>query len=211
MTEINKFAVIPSFEEIGPLVCAQWMHMDFVSGCVSSSGPPLLYSGHSSWLQTQVSGFDSGRYHVSSEVVGLERSPLSLVSTIEDLLERKSSCSGLQNRECGRRGPAARTTWYPLSAKVKFTMALLLIHIRCNSLHKSFSVCCVFTGCHSKASCSSSAFTSVRATDCLRDPHDPHSWTLPKLKSRCDWRSVSQSVCLGPEDGTYDHIFVTVS
>jgi hypothetical protein len=31
--------------------------------------------------------------------VGLERSPFSLVSTIEELLERKCSGSGLENRE----------------------------------------------------------------------------------------------------------------
>jgi hypothetical protein len=31
--------------------------------------------------------------------VGLERSPLSLVSTIEELLERKRSGSGLENRD----------------------------------------------------------------------------------------------------------------
>jgi hypothetical protein len=37
--------------------------------------------------------------------VGLERSPLSLVSTIEQLLGRKSSGSGLENREYGRRDP----------------------------------------------------------------------------------------------------------
>jgi hypothetical protein len=33
--------------------------------------------------------------------VGLERDPLSLVSTIEELLERKSSGSGLESREHG--------------------------------------------------------------------------------------------------------------
>jgi hypothetical protein len=33
--------------------------------------------------------------------VGLERGPLSLVSTIEELLERKSSGSGLENRDYG--------------------------------------------------------------------------------------------------------------
>jgi hypothetical protein len=37
------------------------------------------------------------------EAVGLERGPLSLVSTTEDLLERKSSGSGLESREYGRR------------------------------------------------------------------------------------------------------------
>jgi hypothetical protein len=37
------------------------------------------------------------------EIAGLERGPLSLVSTIEELLERKSSGSGIENREYGRR------------------------------------------------------------------------------------------------------------
>jgi hypothetical protein len=35
--------------------------------------------------------------------VGLEQGPLSLVSTIEELLERKSSGSGLESREYSRR------------------------------------------------------------------------------------------------------------
>jgi hypothetical protein len=42
--------------------------------------------------------------------VGLERGPLSLVSTIEELLERNISGSGLESREYGRRGSAALTT-----------------------------------------------------------------------------------------------------
>jgi hypothetical protein len=45
--------------------------------------------------------------------VGLERSPLNLVSTIEQLLERKSSGSGLKNREYSRRGSAELTTLHP--------------------------------------------------------------------------------------------------
>jgi hypothetical protein len=47
--------------------------------------------------------------------VGLERGPLSLVTTIEELLERKSSGSGLENRDCGRRDPSRlpRGTLYP--------------------------------------------------------------------------------------------------
>jgi hypothetical protein len=36
------------------------------------------------------------------EVVGLERGPLNLVSTIEELLGRKSSGSGPENREYDR-------------------------------------------------------------------------------------------------------------
>jgi hypothetical protein len=42
--------------------------------------------------------------------VDLERGPLSLMSTIEELLERKSSSSGLENRDFGRRGSATLTT-----------------------------------------------------------------------------------------------------
>jgi hypothetical protein len=50
--------------------------------------------------------------------VRLERGPLSLVSATEELLGRKSSGSGLENREYGRRGSVAPTTLHPLSAKV---------------------------------------------------------------------------------------------
>jgi hypothetical protein len=42
------------------------------------------------------------------EVVGLERGSLSLVSTIEELLERTSSGSSLENREYRRRDPSRR-------------------------------------------------------------------------------------------------------
>jgi hypothetical protein len=65
--------------------------------------PPLWPSGQSSWLQIQRSGFCSRRYQIFWEVVGLERGTLSLVSTTEELLERKISGSGLETREYGRR------------------------------------------------------------------------------------------------------------
>jgi hypothetical protein len=42
-------------------------------------------------------GFDYRRYQIF-EVVGLERGPLILVRIIEELLEWKSSGSGLENR-----------------------------------------------------------------------------------------------------------------
>jgi hypothetical protein len=47
--------------------------------------------------------------------MGLERGSLSLVSTIEELLERKSSGSGLETVEYGRRYPLRwqRSTLYP--------------------------------------------------------------------------------------------------
>jgi hypothetical protein len=50
--------------------------------------------------------------------VGLERVPLSLVSTIEELLERKSSGSGLDKRDYRRRDPARRRRFTSLSTKV---------------------------------------------------------------------------------------------
>jgi hypothetical protein len=42
-------------------------------------------------------GFDTRRYKISWEVVGLERGQISLMRIIEELLERKSSGSGLEN------------------------------------------------------------------------------------------------------------------
>jgi hypothetical protein len=47
--------------------------------------------------------------------MGLERGPLSLVSTIEELLERKSSGSGLESQDYGRRDPSRwpRGTLHP--------------------------------------------------------------------------------------------------
>jgi hypothetical protein len=43
------------------------------------------------------SGFDSLRYQIFCVAVGLEQGPLSLVSINEELLETKSSGSGLVN------------------------------------------------------------------------------------------------------------------
>jgi hypothetical protein len=39
--------------------------------------------------------------------MGLERGPLSLVSTVEELIENEGSCSGLKIREYGRRDPSS--------------------------------------------------------------------------------------------------------
>jgi hypothetical protein len=85
-------------------------------------GPPLWSKGQSSWLQIQRSGFDSRRYQIFWEVVGLERGSLSLVSATEELLGRKSSGSGVENREYGRRDPSRwpRNTLYPQKFAVTF-------------------------------------------------------------------------------------------
>jgi hypothetical protein len=45
--------------------------------------------GQSSWLQIQRSGFDYRSYQVFWKAVGLERGPLSLMSTTEKLFEKK--------------------------------------------------------------------------------------------------------------------------
>jgi hypothetical protein len=56
--------------------------------------------------------------------VGLERGPLSFTSTIEELLERKSSGPGVDNQDYCRRGSAALSTHdTSLSAKVDTNFA----------------------------------------------------------------------------------------
>jgi hypothetical protein len=49
---------------------------------------PLWSSGDSSWLQIRRPGIDSQHYQ-KKKLVGLERGPISLVSTTEELLDRK--------------------------------------------------------------------------------------------------------------------------
>jgi hypothetical protein len=66
-------------------------------------GPPL-------WSSGQRSGFDSWRYQIFIKVVGLEQGPLSLVRTVEKLLERRSRGSDLENLDYGRRRSATQTT-----------------------------------------------------------------------------------------------------
>jgi hypothetical protein len=80
--------------------------------------PPLWSGGQSSWLQILISVFDSLLYQIFCEVLGLERGPLSLVSTTEELLSR-SSGSSLENREYCHRirhadhvAPSIRKSWH---------------------------------------------------------------------------------------------------
>jgi hypothetical protein len=70
---------------------------------VEESRPPLWSRGQSSWLRIQRFGFDSRRYQIFREAVGLEWGPFSLVSTTVELLERKSGSSGLENLDYGHR------------------------------------------------------------------------------------------------------------
>jgi len=60
-------------------------------------------AGRRSWCYSgyryRGSGFDFRRYQIFWVVVGLERGPLSLVRSIEELLEKKVAAPGLENRD----------------------------------------------------------------------------------------------------------------
>jgi hypothetical protein len=83
--------------------------------------PHLWSSGQSFRVQIRKSGFDSRRYQIFWEVVGLERGPLILVSTTEELLERNSSGSGLESREYGHRFPSRWPCGTLYSQKLELT------------------------------------------------------------------------------------------
>jgi hypothetical protein len=67
-----------------------WMYQKWkkCSNC-KQFWPPLWSSGQSSWLQNQRSRFYSRLYQFFWEVAGLERGPLSLVSTTEERLRSR--------------------------------------------------------------------------------------------------------------------------
>jgi hypothetical protein len=69
-------------------------------------------------LVVRVPGYKSrGQVRFPAVPMGLEGGPLSLVSTTEELLERKNIGSCLDNRDYGRKGPAALTTPHPFIRK----------------------------------------------------------------------------------------------
>jgi hypothetical protein len=103
-----------SWLQNGDVLCFLWS-MNRIYICYVEESRPLLWSSdQSSWLQIQESGFDSRRYQIFW-VVGLERGPLSLLSTIEALLGRTSSGSGqkAQNTVVGIRHADHATPSYP--------------------------------------------------------------------------------------------------
>jgi hypothetical protein len=63
------------------------MYRSVFSFALSLYGPLLWFGDQSSWLQIRRPGFDSRHYQ--KKLMGLERGPLSLVSTTEELLDRK--------------------------------------------------------------------------------------------------------------------------
>jgi hypothetical protein len=78
--------------------------------------------------------------------VGLERGPLSLVSTAEELLWRKSSVSGLEIREYGRRDPSRlpRGTLYAqmlaLTSSASGDRSVGIVHSRTQATVKNYAV-----------------------------------------------------------------------
>jgi hypothetical protein len=68
--------------------------------------------------------------------VDLEQGPLSIVSTIEELLGKKSSGSGLENRDYGRRDLSCRLrdTLYPqklaLTSLISGSRSVGIVHSR---------------------------------------------------------------------------------
>jgi hypothetical protein len=88
-----------------PSISILLYHLDHLFGLV------VIVPGY----RSRGPGFDSLRYQIFWEVVGLKRGRLSLVSTTEVILGRKSSGSGLESQEYGRRDPSSWTcdTLYP--------------------------------------------------------------------------------------------------
>jgi hypothetical protein len=78
-------------------------------------------SGQSSWLQIRRPGFDSRHYQKKDKLVGLERGPLSLVSTTEELLDRKVAApvyktenTAIGIRHADRVASSIRKSWQSL-------------------------------------------------------------------------------------------------
>jgi hypothetical protein len=83
--------------------------------------------------------FDSRPYQIFWEIGGLERGPLSLGRTSEELLEWKSSCSGLENRDWRPWEFVALTLKHPLPTKVGTNFADKLRSLWRYSLLAEFS------------------------------------------------------------------------
>jgi hypothetical protein len=93
-------------------------------------------------------GFYSPRYQIFWEVVDLERGPLSLVGTIEELVGINSSGSCLENREYGRGYPLRwpRDTLYQQKLVLTSTTcggrSVGIVRLRTKTTEVFFCFCC---------------------------------------------------------------------
>jgi hypothetical protein len=106
--EKKIFSELPGLKPLGRPACSQSLYrLRYPCSWITHNEFCLCFTlwstDQSSWLQMQRYGFNSRRYQIFCVVVGLERGPLSLVSTIRELLGRTSSGSGLESRDYGRR------------------------------------------------------------------------------------------------------------
>jgi hypothetical protein len=113
---------------------------------VTYTGSPLPSSGQCFCQQIHRSRVRFPAYHIFWEVVGLERVPLSLLSTTEELLGRNSSGSGLENREYGRGDPLRwpRDTFYPqklvLTLPKSCGSSVSIVHLRTRTMEFLYEV-----------------------------------------------------------------------
>jgi hypothetical protein len=97
-------------------------------------------------------GFDFRPYQIFW-IVGLERGPLSLVSTIEELLGRNSSGSGLENREYSRGDQLSwpRDTLYPhkmaLTTPTSGSRSVGIVRLRTKATEFVCLFVCLFVWC----------------------------------------------------------------
>jgi hypothetical protein len=104
----------------GDVLCFLW-GTNWIYVCsVVESRPPLWSKGQSSWLQIRWPGFDS-RHYQKEKVVGLERGPLTLMSTNEELLDRKVAApvyktknTAVGIRHADHVAPPIRKSWQSL-------------------------------------------------------------------------------------------------
>jgi hypothetical protein len=109
-------------------------------------------------------GFDSRHYKIFWEAVSPERGPLSLVSTPEELLERKNCDSGLENRDYGH--------WNPLCWS-------------CNTLYpQKLALTSPTDGCHligiirSRTKATGFSFVSIRITGRVMEWEPDKDWRV---------------------------------
>jgi hypothetical protein len=124
--------------------------------------------------------------------VGLERAPLSLVSTTEELLDRKSSGSSLEIRSYGRRDPSRwpRGTLYP--------QKLVLTSPRSSS--RSVGVILSWTQATEFSVCVGMIHTSVCGHDY---PSGTWQSLLQEMQSKLDLRRLVVLVVYSRAGGCY--------